>query len=73
LWYETLSRLIAMPELPQHTHCQVCRKAIPTQETLCSEECKQQYEAMKKKNRMWVYVMYALMIFIIAVILISSL
>lgn len=61
-----------MDQIPQHTHCQICRKAVATQEPFCSEECKQQYEAMKKRNRLWVYVMYALMVFIIIVIVLSA-
>jgi len=27
--------------IPAHNHCMMCMKAIPTSETLCSEECKQ--------------------------------
>ncbi|MEA2055821.1 MAG: DUF2116 family Zn-ribbon domain-containing protein [Candidatus Thermoplasmatota archaeon] len=47
-------------KIPQHAHCQVCGKAVPVSETLCSEECKQKYEALVKKRKMMVYLMYGL-------------
>ena len=56
----------------QHTHCQICGKAIPITETLCSEECKQRYNAMVKKRKLLVYVMYALIIVILAMFLLSG-
>jgi predicted nucleic acid-binding Zn ribbon protein len=52
-------------QIPQHTHCQICRKAVAGTEPFCSDECKQQYDAMKKRNRLWIYIMYALMILIV--------
>jgi len=45
--------------IPQHMHCSMCGKAIPISETLCSDECKQKYDAMVKKRKLWVYIMYA--------------
>jgi predicted nucleic acid-binding Zn ribbon protein len=59
--------------IAQHAHCQICGKAIPISETLCSEECKQKYRVMLKKRKTIVYVMYALIFFIIAMYLISNL
>lgn len=50
----------------QHTHCQICGKAIAVTETLCSEECKQRYQGMLKKRKYLLYLMYGLMgVFII--------
>ena len=56
----------------QHTHCQMCGKAIPVTETLCSEECKQKYNVMLKKRKMLVYVMYILIFLILGIFLISN-
>jgi len=62
-----------MPEkIPQHTHCPICGKAIPISESFCSDECKQKYQQMLKKRKMLVYVMYATIIFIIVVFILSS-
>jgi len=46
--------------IPQHAHCQICGKAVPSSESFCSEECKDKYQAMVKKRRMYIYVMYGL-------------
>jgi len=57
----------------QHTHCQICGKTIPISETLCSDECKQKYQAMIKKRKMLMYIMYALIFVIVGMILIGNL
>lgn len=44
-----------------HKHCQVCGDAIPADERFCTDECREKYEAMIKKKRIWMYVFYALM------------
>ena len=59
-------------KVAQHTHCQICGKAIPITETLCSEECKQRYKAMIKKRKMLLYIMYALIGFMIIVLLFNN-
>jgi len=56
----------------QHTHCQICGKAIPTSETLCSDECKQKYHSMIKKRKLLMYIMYALIFVILISIVLSS-
>jgi len=55
----------------QHTHCQICGKAIPMSETLCSDECKQKYQGMIKKRKILMYIMYAL-IFVILIMFILN-
>jgi len=59
-------------KVAQHTHCQMCGKAIPITETLCSDECKQKYQTMVKKRKMLVYVMYALIAFILVLFLFGN-
>ena len=59
-------------KVPQHSHCQICGKAIPISEMLCSEECKQKYNSLIKKRKMIAYIMYALIAVVIIVILLSS-
>ncbi len=56
--------------ISQHTHCQICGKAIPVSETYCSEECKEKYNSMMKKRKILVYAMYALIAVILVFILI---
>ncbi len=57
-----------MTQIPQHSHCKICGKAIPTDETFCSKDCEERFQAMTKKRKILIYVMYALMFFVIAVL-----
>ena len=59
-------------KIPQHYHCQICGKAIPISETLCSDECKEKYKAFLKKKKTTTLVMFALLAAFCAMILISS-
>ncbi|MEF8848140.1 MAG: DUF2116 family Zn-ribbon domain-containing protein [Candidatus Thermoplasmatota archaeon] len=55
-------------KIPQHKHCQICGKAIPLEEKLCSEECKEKYEEMVKKRKILIYILYgAIIIMAIAI------
>ncbi len=59
-------------KVAQHSHCQICGKAIPLSETLCSDECKQKYAGMVKKRKMLMYIMYALIGVILIMFILSS-
>ena len=48
-----------MERIPQHSHCQICGKAIPYGETVCSDECREKYDTLVKKRKMYLYMMYA--------------
>ncbi|HEC94830.1 MAG TPA: DUF2116 family Zn-ribbon domain-containing protein [Thermoplasmatales archaeon] len=48
--------------ISQHRHCQMCGKAVPLEETFCSEECKQNYQQFLKKRRRLILIMYLLLI-----------
>lgn len=60
-------------KIPQHMHCQICGKAIQTSETetMCSDECKQRYQALNKRRKLWVYIMYALIFVMVGVLFIA--
>lgn len=53
--------------VPQHSHCQMCGKAIPTKETLCSEECKQKYQTVLRRRKLMVYFMYGILAALVVV------
>ena len=57
-------------KIGQHTHCQICGKAIPVSENLCSEECRQKYQMMVKRRKLWIYVMWFLIFITIAVVIV---
>jgi predicted nucleic acid-binding Zn ribbon protein len=58
-------------KIVQHTHCGICGKAIPINESFCSEDCRQKYQQLLKKRKMLVYIMYGTIIFIVAVFFIT--
>ncbi|MDH7517772.1 MAG: DUF2116 family Zn-ribbon domain-containing protein [Candidatus Thermoplasmatota archaeon] len=59
-------------KIAQHTHCHMCGKAIPANETLCSEECKQKYQNLLKKRRRYIYIMYGAIAVMVIVLILSS-
>jgi len=50
----------------------MCGKAVPVEETLCSDECKQKYQGILKKRKRYVYIMYAAIAVMIIVLVWSS-
>jgi predicted nucleic acid-binding Zn ribbon protein len=59
-------------DIKQHSHCQICGKAIPVSEIHCSEECKNKYLRMMKRRKLIVYAMYGLIGIILVIILFSN-
>ena len=53
--------------IPQHSHCNICGKAIKYGENFCSEKCKSEYESYIKKRRRFQIIFYIL-IFLIVII-----
>jgi predicted nucleic acid-binding Zn ribbon protein len=60
-------------KLLQHRHCQVCSKAIPLSEEYCSEECNVEFNALVKKRRTYIYVIYGMILLVIVVMILSYL
>jgi predicted nucleic acid-binding Zn ribbon protein len=56
----------------QHTHCNMCGKAIPLSETLCSDECRKKFNTMVKKRKTLVYIMYFFIFVILALFLVTT-
>jgi len=59
-------------KIPQHMHCQICGKAVASAETLCSDECKTQYQALVKKRKTYMYIMYAAIFLMIALLVVPK-
>ena len=58
-------------KVAQHAHCQICGKAVPVTETLCSEECKQKYHTLMKKRKWYLYIMYGAIFFVMIVFILG--
>jgi predicted nucleic acid-binding Zn ribbon protein len=57
-------------EIPNHTHCRTCAKAIPPDKTFCSEECKQRYMVAMKKQKRSAYIMFGIFAAVIVVMIV---
>ncbi|UCH87920.1 MAG: DUF2116 family Zn-ribbon domain-containing protein, partial [Thermoplasmata archaeon] len=57
--------------IPQHKHCMICHKAIPVKESLCSEECQEEFDRLDRKRRNYMYIMYGLFFVIIIMVILS--
>ena len=60
-------------KLLQHRHCQVCSKAVPFKEEFCSEECKVEFEALIKKRKSYIYIIYGTMAVLLIIMILSFL
>ena len=58
--------------IPQHSHCQMCGKAIPVTESICSDKCKQKYQTMVRKRKIMIYLMYGLILAIVMIYILTS-
>lgn len=58
--------------VPQHAHCHMCGKSIPFGETLCSEECKQKYQALLRRRKLIVYLMYGMLAALIVLFVVGG-
>ncbi|KYK20717.1 hypothetical protein AYK21_05615 [Thermoplasmatales archaeon SG8-52-2] len=56
--------------IPQHAHCHMCGKSIPTSETLCSEECRQKYQTLLRRRKLMVYFMYGMLAAFIVIVVV---
>jgi predicted nucleic acid-binding Zn ribbon protein len=61
--------MVSVP-IPQHKHCQVCGKAIRQKETMCSDECKAEWDRTVKKKQWWlVAYIGAAMVMVLVIVL----
>lgn len=59
-------------KISQHKHCQVCAKSIPVSENICSEECKEKYNAIMKRNRLMRLFMYGMLAALVVVLVVYN-
>ena len=59
-------------KINQHTHCHICGKVIPISEIICSKECKDKYQNMVKRRKIFIYLMYVIIFFIIAIFFVQN-
>jgi predicted nucleic acid-binding Zn ribbon protein len=52
-------------KIGQHKHCQICGKAILLTAELCSDECKKQFDTIMRRRKMYMYLIYGMLILFI--------
>ena len=48
-------------QIPNHSHCVICTRAVPFEEKTCSEKCQTSLDELNAKRKKSMYMMYALM------------
>lgn len=56
-----------------HRHCKICGRVCPTGEDVCSDACATKRDDRLRSRRFWTGIMYAMIVFFAAVLLISYL
>lgn len=59
-------------QIPNHSHCVICSRAVPYGEKTCSSECAANLEELNKKRKRSMYIMYGLMGIAILVLILSQ-
>lgn len=52
---------MATLQIPNHSHCVICSRAVPFGDKTCSKECEEQYAELQKKRKRTMWIMYGLM------------
>jgi predicted nucleic acid-binding Zn ribbon protein len=58
---------MATLQIPNHSHCLVCSKAVPFGDKTCSKKCEQEQEEQQKNRKKQMLVLYGLMAIAFAV------
>lgn len=58
-------------KIPQHTHCMMCGKAVTMDKTLCSATCDEKYNAMIKRKKIYIYVLYGMVVVFVLLMVLS--
>lgn len=59
-------------KIPQHTHCQMCGKAINIDKSICSIGCEEKYNALVKRKKIYIYVLYGMVVVFVLLMVLSS-
>lgn len=58
-------------QIPNHSHCVICSRAVPYGDKTCSDKCQADLEDLNKRRKRSMYTMYALMALAFVVLLMS--
>jgi predicted nucleic acid-binding Zn ribbon protein len=52
---------MATIQIPNHSHCVICSRAVPFGDKTCGDKCQADMDELDKKRKKSMYMMYALM------------
>ncbi len=58
---------MATIQIPNHSHCLVCQRAVPYDDKTCSKECQTKLDEQQSKRKRQLYMLYGLMAIAFAV------
>lgn len=58
-------------QIPNHSHCAICSRAVPFGDKTCGKDCEESYAELQKRRKRSMFTMYALMGLAILVLLLS--
>lgn len=58
-------------QIPNHSHCVICSRAVPFGDKTCSDKCQKDLDEVNQKRKKSMYMMYALMALAFLVLLLS--
>ena len=59
-------------QIPNHSHCVICSRAVPFGDKTCSPECEHGFADLTKRRKRTMYVMYGLMMLAMLVLVLSG-
>ena len=58
-------------QIPDHAHCAICGKAIPSDEKACGKDHQAKYDDLQKRRKRAMWMMYGLMALAFLVLVLS--
>lgn len=62
---------MATIQIPNHSHCVICTKAVPFGDKTCGDKCQGDLDELNRKRKKSMYTMYALMALAFVVLALS--
>ena len=59
-------------QIPNHSHCAICTRAVPYGDKTCSPKCETQYEELQKRRKRTMMFLYGLMALSVIVLLLGG-
>lgn len=59
-------------QIPNHSHCLICTRAVPFGDKTCSAQCEQQHTDLQKRRKRSMVLLYGLMALSVLLLLLGT-